>query len=133
MTAVTAYKTVGNQTENFAVTGTLVNYNSPANCAHPIVLNGPNTNFASNDLNAGVASVYPNPVSDQVFLELPAHATPSVYHMFITDGAGNTVYTNAELKDMITPINVSDYAKGFYMLNLVDKDGNQTVKKLSIQ
>jgi hypothetical protein len=134
MTALTAYRTTSSGgTENFPVTGTHVNYNSANNCAHPVVLNGPNTSFISNDADGGVASIYPNPTHDQVFLELPAHATPSIYHLFITDNAGNTVYTNEELKDMITPINVADYARGFYLLNLVDKDGNKTVKKLSIQ
>lgn len=88
-----------------------------------------------NILNSTI-NVYPNPASDELTLEYPSGFRS--YKLYIFDALGQVVYDEALSGDGTTngtmqhKINVSNYTKGVYFLNLQTEYGN-TFKRLVIQ
>jgi hypothetical protein len=68
-----------------------------------------------------VAAIYPNPTSDFINLS----SKEGIQSISITNLAGNTVWSGSAAE---FPINVSSFAKGIYLVNMVSADGVKTEK-----
>jgi hypothetical protein len=76
--------------------------------------------------NAVNAAVYPNPTSGEVTV-----ACEGLSHVRIVNAYGQTVY-NADLEGDQTRIDLSQMAKGIYMMHIEAAEG-QTVKKIVVE
>lgn len=83
-----------------------------------------------NDVNSKTqVSVYPNPATNILNIQLPA--VSSAAQVTIFDATGRQVYFN-KLESSKTTVNVSGFSKGVYFVKI--EDGNQvTTKKVVVQ
>lgn len=72
-------------------------------------------------------SVYPNPATDVVFIDLSAAAI-EVDAILITDALGRSV-SNVGINDVLTSIDVSALSEGAYLINLLYNNETVGVKK----
>lgn len=77
--------------------------------------------FASNTKFA----VFPNPVSEQVFLNLPAHFTEEPVHIQIVNQLGKTVHFS-RIASRSIPVALPNLAKGTYLLKATQGEKSAT-------
>lgn len=75
-----------------------------------------------------IASVYPNPASEQLTVQLETNGN-TVLHLF--DGSGRLVYHNST-NDATIRINTTAFAKGMYYLQVIN-NGNKQVLPITVQ
>ena len=79
------------------------------------------TATAISDSNASTVSIYPNPTSDVVNLS----SVDGIKAISITNLSGKTVWSGGASE---FPLNISSYAKGIYLVNVVTEGGVKTEK-----
>ena len=80
--------------------------------------------MAVSDVNANVASVYPNPVADSFNVNLSSKFNANNVTVTVTDLAGRTVKTFGAASSY----NVSDLAAGIYVVKITDGKNTETKK-----
>jgi|LakMenEpi03Aug12_release.lakeMendotaPanAssembly.Ray.scaffolds.fasta_scaffold92587_4 hypothetical protein len=75
------------------------------------------------DVNNSSLAVYPNPTSDNLFIDTEKH----IKEIIITDINGRLI-NNLFLQD--NKIDLSEIQSGIYLVKFVDKDGNFEIKKI---
>lgn len=79
------------------------------------------TATAISDSNASTVSIYPNPTSDVINLS----SVDGIKAISINNLSGKTVWSGAASE---FPLNVSSFAKGIYLINVVTEGGVKTEK-----
>jgi hypothetical protein len=90
---------------------------------------GATCNLSNISFNNENLVIYPNPAQDQIFIN---NSSPfDIKTIQLTDMNGKTVDLNHEKG--INLIEVSSIASGIYLLQLINADGEQVVKKIVIK
>ena len=71
-------------------------------------------------------SIYPNPVTEQ-FLNIKLQNYTDPYHLKIYDISGRIVYSQDDIEEVITTVDVSLFSSGIYVANVVI--GNDTINR----
>lgn len=117
--------------------GTVVNYiakwdlNNATDTCFAIVQSVPGATTASN-----MATVFPNPTSDQVQIQLPSTSANSYGHLNLFDPSGRLVYSSRYVADMSGrfTFDVSGIWPGAYALSIAaEKEPDATVLRIIIQ
>lgn len=104
---------------------------SPSNRLVGLDLNLPTSINEINSNNDIFLTLSPNPASDNLLVEFENYSKGS-YTLEILDIAGKTVYSQSNLKDEYTKIDVKEFGSGIYFVRA--KGNHKTsVKKLVIQ
>ena len=73
-------------------------------------------------------SIYPNPATDKLTLEIPSAI--SLHQIEITDALGRVVQSiKWKVQSHITTISVSDFPSGVYFIKVQLQDGSATIRK----
>jgi hypothetical protein len=81
---------------------------------------------AIDENNSSTIYVYPNPTSGEITLE-----GESINHIRIVNAYGQTVY-NAKVEGEQVRIDLSNVAKGIYMMH-IEAESGQTVRKIVVE
>jgi hypothetical protein len=81
--------------------------------------------FNLNPITTNV-TVYPNPASNETTII----ADKEISNIKIVDASGSIVFENKNLSNSWSTLNVSRFAQGIYVVNIIFKDGSNTVEKL---
>jgi len=100
-----------------------------------IVTNTFNTEFVetlgNNEFNTTTIGLYPNPAKDS--FTISNTGTESITQISIYEVSGKMVYSQTKSFDTLTTINVSDFAKGIYLVEIVSENKVKLTKKLVIK
>lgn len=100
-----------------------------------IVTNTFNTEFVetlgNNEFNNTTIAVYPNPAKDVITIS--NMGTESISQITIYEVSGKKVFSQTKSFDTQTTINVSDFAKGIYLVEIVSENNVKLTKKLVIK
>jgi len=116
--------TFQNWTENGVVVSEELTFTFQATANRDLVVHLLNTQGVAE--NTAQAMVYPNPTSGEITVECE-----SLSHVRIVNAYGQTVYS-ADLEGDQTRIDLSQMAKGIYMMQIEAAEG-QTVKKIVVE
>ena len=85
-----------------------------------------------NDLEEDIISIYPNPTSDIIHINLSDYLN-QYYEISLTNSIGQFVYNQKNMiSTEINKIELYDYPKGIYTLNIVLQDGRYFSKKIAL-
>ena len=100
-----------------------------------IVTNTFNTEFVetlgNNEFNTTTIGLYPNPAKDS--FTISNTGAESITQISIYEVSGKMVYSQTKSFDNITTIDVSDFAKGIYLVEIVSENKVKLTKKLVIK
>jgi len=74
------------------------------------------------DNHSDISQIYPNPVSDFLYLKAPINSQVNIYDLL-----GNEIY-NGIINNNIYRIDFQNYPSGIYVVQLKDKNINKTIK-----
>jgi hypothetical protein len=74
------------------------------------------------DNYSDILQIYPNPVSDFLYLKAPINSQVNIYDLL-----GNEIY-NGIINNNIDIIDFQNYPSGIYIVQLKDKNINKTIK-----
>ena len=96
-------------------------------------MNNPNSNSANmNTNNESSVSIYPNPATDYITIELMNVVDNDKTNITLTDLTGKVVYTNEVSQISRLTLNTNSFSKGMYILNV--KTGSKNfINKLIIK
>lgn len=77
-----------------------------------------------------VASIYPNPSSEWVFIDFSTTSYSSIQKIQLTDLLGRVIFEDQEAKINPYPLSLKYLSNGTYILNIRDKQGNSTSFKV---
>lgn len=104
--------------------------NNPA-----IITNTFNTEFIASltneDINAGTFSVYPNPTNSNVQVSLQ-NSTDAIQNITIYDVLGKSVKTINKLLSNEISVDVSNFSKGIYFIEITTNNNLKSTKKLVV-
>ena len=94
---------------------------------------GLNTDVKDYHLPGNAVKIYPNPVLNQLFVEIEKNTEGpnSIANLTIFDVTGRLIQAQQTVNDAIS-INISSFAKGIYMLK-VERGGKYLVKKFIVE
>jgi Secretion system C-terminal sorting domain len=84
-------------------------------------------NVATNTINNQSITIYPNPAKDNIVIE-----AKSVKEILIVNYLGKTVYKSVANRELLT-VNVSQFAKGVYILKVITNTGEINAEKLIVE
>ena len=84
-----------------------------------------------NDFYLNAISVYPNPASDLIFIDLKGFNTHDGITYKVFDILGNQLYLSQTINDQLVQINTSNWASGVYLLN-INTSKQQLTRKIFI-
>ena len=100
-----------------------------------IVTNTFNTEFVetlgNDEFNTTTITLYPNPAKDS--FTISNTGAESITQITIYEVSGKKVFGQTKSFDNITTINVSDFAKGIYLVELISENKSRLIKKLVIR
>ncbi|TDP58691.1 DUF7619 domain-containing protein [Flavobacterium dankookense] len=100
-----------------------------------IVTNTFNTEFVetlgNDEFTTATIAVYPNPARDVVTIS--NMGTEGISQITIYEVSGKKVFSQTKSFDALTTINVSDFAKGIYLVEIVSENKVKLTKKLVIK
>ncbi len=101
-----------------------------------VVTNTFNTVFVATlgtpDFNTNTIGLYPNPASTMITIT-NQNATESISSISIYDVSGKTIYSNTPSISAETTIDVSPFAKGMYLVEIVSESNTKIIKKLILK
>lgn len=80
-----------------------------------------------------VASIYPNPSSDWVFINFSTTSYPNIQKIQLTDLLGRVIFEDREAKTNPYPLSLKHLPTGTYILSIRDKRGDSISFKVSKQ
>lgn len=86
---------------------------------------------STEDIDAAAIQIYPNPVSSQLYLELPATIEDNIKSMRLVNHLGQEVWRTASISSSFRIIDMSHLVKGMYYLNIQTTDGKMLNRKVS--
>jgi len=100
-----------------------------------IVTNTFNTEFVetlgNDEFNTTTITLYPNPAKDS--FTISNTGAESITQISIYEVSGKKVFGQTKSFDTLTTINVSDFAKGIYLVELISENKSRLIKKLVIR
>ncbi|MEO9533239.1 MAG: T9SS type A sorting domain-containing protein [Crocinitomicaceae bacterium] len=88
--------------------------------------------LAVNKDNINELKVYPNPANNAVFISIPQTAVGSTT-VQIKDLSGKTIYTLETASKSLLKVNIEDFTKGIYLVELTDSHHQRFIQKLIVQ
>jgi len=100
-----------------------------------IVTNTYETEFVetlgNDEFNTTTITLYPNPAKDS--FTISNTGAESITQITIYEVSGKKVFGQTKSFDTLTTINVSDFAKGIYLVELISENKSRLIKKLVIR